>query len=171
MKFLLTVASIIFALSFSVERSSSTKITNYEKVNYSDVEGCVFDSIAGLYARYGIKFPRVVAAQSIHETSFFNSTIYRENKNLFGMKWNKRGFASSVNRGHAKYASQAYSLMDYKAWQDNVLRLRPVDTEREYLELLNNLPLCGGCRYAEDLEYTDKVVRIIQRFSCDENIH
>lgn len=110
------------------------------------------------YELIGIKFAIVPIAQSSIETAWWTSKIWEENRNGWGMKYNNRGHAVGVNRGHAKYTSSAQSLLDYKVWQQKCLKLRPdINTEEEYIQMLDNLPLCKGCRYAEDPIYTDKV--------------
>lgn len=123
------------------------------------------------YESEDIKFPYVALAQSVHETGWFSSKIYNENNNRFGMKYNRRGYANSTNRGHAAYASDILSLKDYSAWQKRVLKLRPdVDTEEEYIQVLDNLPFCDGCRYAEDLEYTNKIreyIRLLKKLESE----
>lgn len=105
-----------------------------------------------------IKFPMVALAQATWETNFFTSKIDSLNKNMFGMKHNRRGFSKGVQYGHALYLRDIDSIKDYAAWQRNMLRLRPdVDTEEEYIQMLDSLPICKGCRYAEDRTYTQKI--------------
>lgn len=105
----------------------------------------------------GVRCPEVVVAQMVHETAWFNSTIYHENHNLFGMKWNTRGYATGVNRGHAKYPSTAYSLEDYIAWQRKYVP-KEVDTTEEYFTFLEKWG------YAEDKKYIKKLRRIIKYY-------
>lgn len=122
------------------------------------LEENTLDTLLHRYEELGVRFPIVVLAQSSIETGWWTSDIWKENRNGYGMKYNTRGWATGVNRGHAKYPSSAYSLLDYRDWQRQCLRLRPdVDTEEEYIDMLDNLPLCKGCRYAEDVQYTRKV--------------
>ena len=105
----------------------------------------------------GAEYPEVVVAQAIHETGVFTSKICRECNNLFGMKFNRRGFATGVCYGHARYASYSQSLADYIAWQRKYLRLyrertgRPVATREEYYQFLVDQ------HYAEDPEYIRKI--------------
>lgn len=55
----------------------------------------------------------LIYAQAFHETGGFKSAIYRENKNLFGMKQNSRKYHRGSNRGHAQYDSKIDSIKDY----------------------------------------------------------
>lgn len=59
----------------------------------------------------------LVYAQAYHETGGFKSPIFKENKNLFGMKVNSRKFDKGENRGHAVYYSLSDSIKDYFARQ------------------------------------------------------
>ena len=105
----------------------------------------------------GIQFPNVVLAQMVHETNYCRSRIYKENNNLFGMRHNSRGISKGERNQHAYYDTKLESIKDYAAWQKVVLRLRPVTNETQYLSLLENLPLCKNCRYAEDKQYIKKI--------------
>ncbi len=108
--------------------------------------------------KQGLRFPVIVAAQVFHETDQLRSPIYNSCNNLFGMKFNDRGYATGVCRGHAEYASKKASLLDYKAWQEEyllyyekkVLR-KSCMTEEEYYKYL----LWIG--YAEDEKYIGKI--------------
>lgn len=115
----------------------------------------------------GIEFPEVVVAQIMLETAYLSSDIYRNNNNLFGMKYNERGYATGIRKGHAAYPNKVASIKDYKEWQDMVLKLckqngMKVTTTEDYLYVLDHLPLCDNCRYAEDKLYTKKLRFIIK---------
>jgi hypothetical protein len=74
------------------------------------------------------------------------------------MKESARKFDNGSNLGHATYSNSYASLLDYRAWQRRCLNLRPdVNTEEEYLQMLDSLPICRGCRYAEDKNYTNSL--------------
>jgi len=71
--------------------------------------------------KQGIVYPDVALAQAKLESGNFNSPIFKENNNLFGMKLAqvRKTTATGKNRGHAKYNSWQDSVMDYKLWQDS----------------------------------------------------
>lgn len=109
-----------------------------------------------------IKFKWVVLAQAVHETDNFNSNIFKQNKNCFGMKVSQRGYALKEKNGHAAYSDVKESILDYGAYQRCILHLASkrglkIETEEQYLWLLNNLPFGPNSRYAEDKEYTQRV--------------
>lgn len=126
------------------------------------------DTVAVVNAWYlrlrelGFEFPEVVTAQMVHETAYLTSKIYVENNNLFGMKKRKKGFAIGVLNGHAAYKDRADSLRDYLAYQRMILRLARaqhyvISSTEDYFWLLEHLPHCTNCRYAEDMQYITKL--------------
>lgn len=113
-----------------------------------------------LCERMGIRYPRVVLAQTLLETGHFKSKICVKCKNLFGMKPSKRNIRECLK--HAGYSSYTESLRDYKLWQDarlSKLKVLPKDDE-EYIEWLNCVMRIRGetcIPYAEDPFYTRKL--------------
>ncbi len=57
----------------------------------------------------------LIYAQARHETGDFTSRIFKENKNLFGMRAAKvrKNFANGSNYGHAVFSSYFDSVRDY----------------------------------------------------------
>lgn len=99
-------------------------------------------------------FPYIVMAQAMHETSLFTSPLFKENKNLFGMKPAAVRITTSVtNAGDYAY---------YNEWMDSVYDralysatyLSSIKTEEEYYSYL-------GQYYAEDPRYVEKIRRIV----------
>lgn len=107
-----------------------------------------------------IRCPEVVLSQMIHETAMFSSAIYKENHNCVGMKWNKRGYAKGVNRGHAAYYNVWDCLHDYADWQAKYCPAR-IETNEQYIEWLVDFG------YAEDKNYAKHLRRTLQ-FIKDE---
>lgn len=119
---------------------------------------------------YKARFPEVILAQSYHETDSLRSNIYRECKNLLGMKWTpNRSISVGVCRGHAGYASPVDSFKDYLLWQKRFLpwyeakRLgHEVTTVEEYLGFLENQG------YAEDPKYSRSVKKWLRRMALSK---
>jgi flagellum-specific peptidoglycan hydrolase FlgJ len=114
------------------------------------------------------EFPRVVVSQMILETGSYTSDIYQHNKNVFGMKKRRdTTYSTEIRAGHSAYKNAALSLAEYLKYQKMILRLArkkyKIETEDDYLWLLDHLPHCKGCRYAEDPLYTTKLRAIIAR--------
>jgi len=93
--------------------------------------------------------PDIVLAQAEIETGNYTSQIFKQNKNLFGMKVAKSRPTTAVKEqlNHAYYNSYKESLLDYALWQANYAKNL---TKQEYLQLLQQI-------YAEDANYVFKL--------------
>jgi len=102
--------------------------------------------------RMNFKYPEVVMAQAKLETGNFQSEIFNQNNNLFGMKkaYSRISTSSGVNLGHATYRCWYDSLVDYALYTSRYVRVQNED------ELLTHL----GRYYAQDPVYEDKVRRV-----------
>lgn len=87
----------------------------------------------------------ILLAQSEIETGNYKSNIFRQNKNLFGMKCAQSRISTHKGEqfGHAKYNSYYESVLDICFWQANYARNL---SKEEYLQLLHEI-------YAENKEY------------------
>lgn len=102
----------------------------------------------------GIAYPDIALAQARLETGHFTSKIFRENKNMFGMKLPRirRTTAIGEQNNHAKYTTWIESLVDYKLWQSEVLK--KANTKRKYLKYLSE-------NYAQDKDYIHKLKQML----------
>jgi len=82
-----------------------------------------------------IKFPHIVYAQAIKESNF-NSNIWYENNNPFGMKVARSRPTTRIgeNRGHAIYRNWRAAVIDYALLQ--AAFMRKIKTEEQYYEYL-----------------------------------
>lgn len=130
-------------------------------------QASVFDRLCEFYSLNGIRFAEVAVTQSYWETGGYESLIYEENKNPFGMKFNRRGFAVKVNRGHASYPNQIAALKDYAAWQKDRIRafeqkFHKIRTTEDYINMLDSVVIRRKLyRYAEDPDYTKHIRRLL----------
>jgi len=106
--------------------------------------------------RLNIKQPHIVMAQSIIETGHWNSKVFKENHNLFGMKQaNVRiNTASGTQNNHAYYETWMESIYDYAFYQCRYLS--GLRTEAEYYAYL-------GASYAEDPNYINVVKGVVEK--------
>ena len=104
-----------------------------------------------------VKFPHIVFAQAKLESGSFQSNIFRENNNLFGMKQAKSRVTTNVgtDNGHAKYENWRQSVLDYAFYQASFLY--DLKTEEEYYEYLDR-------NYAEVHDYANRVKTIANQF-------
>lgn len=99
---------------------------------------------------------KVIYAQAWHETGGFKSKIFRENKNLFGMRQAKKrkNLATGELHSHATYRGYKDSIRDYFLRQKNFGI--PNVGESEYIERTVN------SNYAEDRLYWSKWLNVIR---------
>lgn len=118
----------------------------------------------------GIKHPEIVFAQAQLETGNFSSVIFKENHNLFGMKYPKKRktVALGESRGHAKYQNWQQSVDDYLLWQRMFIKT-DISTEYKYYCLLGN-GWTKSCNYAEDTDYVSKLKLLVYRNNLEENL-
>ena len=148
----------------------------------------------------GVKYPRVVLCQMIHETGWFESRVCKENNNMMGMKRTKRPYL--INKDgmkkpkdcpcfdwdlHACYPTLEDGIRDFTAWQALVLEGYKrknghyPKTENDYFDMLDCLVFpkdknsYSSCRrYASDKEYTKNVRKLLRitvsKFIVDDYI-
>lgn len=115
-----------------------------------------------------IRHPHIVYAQALLETGEFTSTIFKENHNLFGMKYvgdfnykyGRPTTAIGARYKHAVYTHWKKSVDDYLLWQQ-MFKKTPIEKESEYFALLRS-------RYAEDKRYVAALKLIIEQYCLDK---
>lgn len=100
------------------------------------------------------QYPDIIYAQAVLETSNFQSPIFKQNNNCFGMK--KAESRITTNEGiqlnHAYYSSWESSLIDRALWDASYARNL---SKEQYLQLLGEI-------YAEDEQYINKLKKLTQ---------
>jgi hypothetical protein len=96
-----------------------------------------------------IKFPHIVLAQAKIESSHYKSQVFKNNNNLFGMRYpnNRQTTAIGEELNHAKYDTWINSVIDYAFWQ--ISECKGVGTDEDYLKCLSY--------YAENPNYVSMV--------------
>lgn len=105
--------------------------------------------------KMNFKYPHIVLAQAKLESSNFNSTIFKENNNLFGMKQARTRPTTAIGteRSHAVYNDWKDSIIDYALYSQTYLSGK---TEVEYYAYLSR-------NYAEDPSYVDKLKELVEK--------
>ena len=119
------------------------------------------DNLVKELKRLNVRFPHIVLAQSILETGYWESRIYQENNNRFGMKQARARAttAKGTQLGHAFYDDWRSSVIDYALYQ--AAYLNKLRTEKKYLNYLDR-------NYAEAKDYDKKLTTIIERENLKE---
>lgn len=102
----------------------------------------------------GIKYPDIVLAQAKIETGHFTSKVFKENRNLFGMKLAESRQTTAIGKlnNHAVYMNWKQSIMDYKLWQNRFIG--KLHTKKQYLKYLDKY-------YAENNKYVILIKKMI----------
>jgi hypothetical protein len=114
------------------------------------------DKLREYILQLNIKYPHIVLAQAELESGGFSSTIFKENKNFFGMKCAKLRPTTNTgeNKGHACFNTWRDCVVDYAFY--SATYLNDLHSESEYLNYL-------GQNYAEDTAYVSKLKVIIEQ--------
>ena len=113
------------------------------------------DKLIEEISKLNFKFPYIVLAQAILETGHFESKIFVENNNLFGMKEARvrLNLAKGTQYGHAYYDNWKESVSDYALWYSTFAY--KCKNEKQLYKLLNK-------QYAEATYYPQALKRIIK---------
>ena len=106
-------------------------------------------------SKLNFKYPYILLAQAILETGEYQSKIFKENNNLFGMKEARvrLNLAGGTQYGHAYYDDWKESLTDYALWYSTFAY--KCKNEKQLYKLLNK-------QYAEANYYPQALQRIIK---------
>lgn len=163
------VTALIGMLAYNYGYTSGYKDSteDYNNLDFTEVvvsnkvEEFSQDALVDLLKQLNVKHPHIVLAQAILETGTFNSDIFRQNHNLFGMKQAKIRVctAKGTNLGHAYYDNWVESVYDYALYQSSYLR--DLKSEKAYFNYL-------GSNYAEDPNYVKSLKRVIRKNDLKE---
>jgi len=95
------------------------------------------DNLDFFASEMGIKYWYFVRNQIIIETGFTSESCVKA-YNLFGMKFPRQRETTAIGKmfGYSKYKHWAYSLYDYKLWQDYMLKSTPIRKGESYPQWL-----------------------------------
>jgi hypothetical protein len=103
-----------------------------------------------------IKYPHIVLAQAKIESGNYSSFIFKNNNNLFGMRYPKIRTTTSKGSklGYAYYSSWRESVIDYALY--STTQIKNVYSENEYYNFLNKV-------YAEDSLYVITLKSVVEK--------
>lgn len=146
--------------SFNVPTKTVTKIvykTKYVQVQVQDSTIAFSkDNLDSLLNRLNLRFPDIAMAQSIHETGNFESNLFSNNNNLFGMKVAKRRpcIALGEKNGFAYYNSWQESVIDYALYV--AAYMKDCKTKDQFFNKLSG-------SYASGDKYVSRLKNIISK--------
>lgn len=154
-----TLLVLTICFSFKIVKASSyqkpkVKHHHSQRSEYKTQleDSILLDSIKSL----GGQFPLIILAQAKFESANYHSKLFRENHNLFGMRYVTRRKTTAIgkNLSYAKYITWYDSLKDYLIWQDIVLS--HLSTKEEFLLYISR-------NYSHDKNYLKKLNKIIAK--------
>lgn len=151
-----SLSSMFYGYSIGLKYvNKNDNISDYEKIiliNESD--SFSEKKLISMLKELNVSYPHIAYAQSMIETGFWQSKIFFENHNLFGMKEAKFRVTSAggTQHNHAYYDHWRQSVYDYAFYQCRYLH--NIKSEDEYFQYLSE-------NYAEDTLYVNKVKKII----------
>lgn len=112
---------------------------------------------------YGKVSTKLLYAQTYHETGDFKSKVFKENKNLFGMREAKvrKTYNTGSNLKHATYKSHLDSIRDYFERQ----KYFGIPDEKDAAYIRATVK----SNYAEDEKYAEKWEAIAERIKMPVN--
>ena len=157
---------IIVVMFFTLELFRNTIVKhhcNSEKIIVVDETSNKFseEELIQLIKDLNMKFPHIVLAQAKLETGNFDSNIFKENNNLFGMKQARirTNIARGTKNNHAYYHNWQESVYDYAFYQSTYLS--KIKTDEEYFKYLND-------SYAQSTNYITTLKGMIDRGNLDK---
>ena len=105
-------------------------------------------------SKLNFKYPHIVLAQAILETGEYQSKIFKENNNLFGMEEARirLNLAKGTQYNHAYYNNWIESVMDYALWYSTFAY--KCKTEKQLYRLLDR-------QYAEAPAYVSSLQHVV----------
>lgn len=154
---IIAILSIGYLFGYFTKKESIVKeFTEAEQiVMIQEVDTFSQTALVQMLKDLNVKYPYIVLAQSIVETGHWNSHIFYENHNLFGMKEARRRIttAEGTARNHAYYNHWRESVYDYAFYQCRYLGR--IESEAAYFEYL-------AASYAEAPNYVSALKATIK---------
>ncbi len=115
------------------------------------------DKLKGLIREMNFKFEDIIYSQALLESGQFQSPIFKQNNNLFGMRsaQSRTTTSQGSQMGYANYADYESSLIDRALWDEAFTRGL---NREQYLDLLAKI-------YATDPLYKQKLLKIIKDYN------
>jgi uncharacterized FlgJ-related protein len=153
---LITLIVVTVLLTFTTRTTSVQEVKYLEPVLPQDKYlPTLEDSIRYEIDKLDFRYPYIVLAQAKLESGNFDSDIFHQNNNMFGMKMPSQRPTTALgkNLSYAYFNTWICSIEDQKIYYTKYLDHR---TEEEVFKYLSKY-------YAQDIEYVQKLKNIIQK--------
>lgn len=154
-------AMIVNAEQKGFEQASNTPAETELVILESTEDQFSQEALVEELKRLNVRYPHIILAQAILETGFYDSRVFKENNNLFGMKEARARAttAKGTQLGHAYYDHWKESVTDYALYQ--AAYLNKLRTEKKYLSYLER-------NYAEAKNYDVRLTELIEKYQLKE---
>ena len=154
LKVLAVIAVVFSVFGLTIQSTKQDRTESEVMIILAEQNKFSAEKLIGLIKEMNFNFPHIVYAQAILESSNFQSKIFKENHNLFGMKQAiiRITKAKGTQYEHAFYKNWIESLDDYALYSSTYLS--SLKTEGDYFNYLSQ-------NYAEDTLYISKLKKII----------
>jgi hypothetical protein len=133
---LLSILFVVIGYGIGYHFSPNKETVVTEQVNNVPAAEDDFseEALLAYMKKLKIKYPETVLSQAKLESGNFQSDIFKENHNLFGMKvaGSRPTSAIGTNRGHAQYRNWRESVIDYALFQSFIIAKLPTNNKTEY---------------------------------------
>ena len=157
--FWICLIGITVIITLVITNNNENKQIQEKIIQYKDslniTPKTIQDSIFTEIFNIRIEHPDIVYAQAVLESGNFQSKLFIEGHNCFGMKvpGQRPTLARGILYGHAAFNNWKESIHDYAIWQSRYCK----NLNREqYLNFLSK-------NYAECSEYVNKLLQIISK--------
>jgi uncharacterized FlgJ-related protein len=163
LKTLLGLFSLFLFLGLAIP-SQKEYVTDTETVLIvNDLDEFSEEKLIEEINKLNFKFPHIVLAQSILETGYYKSKIFKENNNLFGMKEARvrLNLAKGTQFGHAYYDNWKESITDYAlCYSTFAYRCK---SEKQLYKLLDK-QYAEADAYVSSLQHVIKINNLKEKF-------
>lgn len=140
-----TFISVVSCVSFYNVKESTKKFSEEERVMILKQYQSDFskDQFMRELIRLNVKYPHIVMAQAIQESSF-KSSMFKHNHNMLGMKVATRRPSTNIGEqfAHANYDNWRDAVIDYAMWQSTFIM--DIKNEDEYYQVLGKIYATGS---------------------------
>jgi hypothetical protein len=132
--FYILFVSVGYGVGYYYSPQKETVVTEKVYNDQTNKDDFSPEALLAYMKKLKIKYPETVLSQARLETGNFQSEIFKENHNLFGMKVAASRPTSAVgtNRGHAQYRNWKESVIDYALLQSYIIAKLPSNNDKEY---------------------------------------
>ena len=132
------------------EKAATTLVSKMDTLNETNIYLALLMN--------NIKYPEVVISQVMIESGWLTSRLCKVNHNLLGMTVPEKRETTAINKsGYAKYYTWFDCILDYKLYQDYVLKKHHITNRKQYIAFLHK-------NYAKSPTYKTRLTQLSKTY-------